>query len=338
MTIKIPKISVIIPVYNAQEYLKRCLDSVCKQTLQEIEIICINDCSSDNSAQIIEKYAKSYANLTILHLKENKGESAARNYGLSLAKGEYLAFVDNDDEVDLNFYEKLYEKARKTDADIVKGQAIEIAYDGKKNYIKQIQEEDKGNKLLFSTCWWTAIYKRSVISKNNISFSVQHPLGGDLLFLNRAVIAAKDLQFVNGVYYHYHRREDSGDSKVLSEKKIKSALNIFEAIIDNINANVLVSDFVYNFIFHQFILACFDISLKNDEREVKQICAMVAINIFEKCADKPDLKIRFSETAPYLFMMLNNKDKAGVENLFVKCSSRLELVISGLRARIRNKV
>ena len=122
MTIIVPKISVIIPVYNAEKYLERCLDSACKQTLQDIEIICVDDCSTDGSFEILKKYSKNYKNLIVIKLEKNQGESAARNAGLSAAKGEYLAFMDNDDEIDLNFYEKLYEKAAKTNADIVKGQ------------------------------------------------------------------------------------------------------------------------------------------------------------------------------------------------------------------------
>lgn len=333
MTSKTPKISVIIPVYNAAEYLKRCLDSVCNQTLKDIEIICINDFSKDDSAKILSKYSKNYKNLTVLSLEKNQGESAARNAGLALAKGEYLAFVDNDDEVDLNFYEKLYDKAKEKDSDLVKGQAIEVAYDGKKNIVKQIQ--GNGNKLFFVTYWWTAIYKRSLIVENNISFSTRHSLGGDLLFLNKAVIASKDLQLVNDVYYHYHRREDSGDSKILPEEKIKSALSIFEEITDNINSNILASSPVYNFIFHHFILGCFYLSLKSDEIKAKKLCAKATANIFEKCQDKDGLQIFFAKTAPHLFALLKNKDVDAVEDILIKCKSRMEIIASGLRARIK---
>ncbi len=339
MILNTPKISVIIPVYNAQNYLKRCLDSVCNQTLKDIEIICIDDCSSDNSKEILWQYANNYKNLTIISLEKNQGESTARNAGLALSKGEYLGFVDNDDEIDLNFYEKLYQKAAITNsaltADIIKAQAIEITYNGKEHIAEQLKEND--DKLFFAAYWWTAIYKRSLIIENNISFSTNHCLGGDLLFLNRAVIAAKNLQIVSGVYYRYYRREDSGDSKILSEEKIKSALSIYEMIIDNINANILPINSAYNFTFHHLIMGCLYLSLKSDEKKLKQLCAITAINIFEKCHNQEKLENYFSKTAPHLFLLLKNKDKDGVEDILVRSKSRMEIIISGLRARLKNK-
>ena len=105
-----PKISVIIPVYNVEKYLPKCLDSLINQTLSDIEIICINDCSTDNSLEILEEYASKDERIKIIDLKENQGAAAARNKGLEIAKGEYLGFVDPDDYVDLNFYEELYKK------------------------------------------------------------------------------------------------------------------------------------------------------------------------------------------------------------------------------------
>lgn len=335
MTSKTPKVSVIIPVYNAEAYLERCLESVCNQTLKDIEIICVDDCSTDASSKILGEYAKKYKNLIFCHHKENQGESEARNSGVSLAKGEYLGFVDNDDEIDLNFYEKLYNKAKEKDSDIVKGQAVEISYDGHKHFIKQLAEN--GNKMLFLTYWWTAIYKRSLIVENNISFPTQHPLGGDLLFLNKAVIAAKDLQVVNDVYYYYYRREDSGDSKILPEVKVKSALRIYEMVVDNINSFISAGNPLYNFIFHHFIIACFYLSLKSNEEKVKELCAKVAVKIFEKSCDKNGLQFCFSQTAPHLFTALRNQDINSLNHIFLNCKSRMELIVSGLRSRIKNK-
>lgn len=329
-----PKISVIIPVYNAEQYLRRCLDSVCNQTLKDIEIICIDDFSSDGSAEILEKYSKQYPNLKFSRQEKNQGESAARNAGVALAKGEYMAFVDNDDELDLNFYEKLYDKAKENDADIVKGQAVEIDYNGRKHFIKQLPAT--GDKLLFTNYWWSAIFKRSLIEANNISFPLL-PLGGDLLFLNRAVIAAKTLNLVDGVYYNYYRREDSGDSKILSEEKIKSVLSIHAAMIDNINSNIPASNSAYSFVFHHFIIGIFYLSLKSNEEKVKRLCAGAIMDFFEKCRDKSNVGIIFSKTTPHLFTMLNNKDRNAVEELLVKCKSRVELIAPGLRARLQNK-
>lgn len=327
------KISVIIPVYNVEKYLERCLQSVLNQTLQEIEIICINDCSSDSSAKILQEYSKNYQNLTSVNLEINQGVSAARNAGLALAQGEYLAFVDSDDELDLDFCQKLYEKAQEENSDIVKGQMIEITYDGKEHIVKQINNSDK---FFFVTYWSTAIYKRSLVIENNISFSLNHPIGEDDLFLNTVLTLAKDLKLVDGTYYRYHRREDSGHAKILSEEKIKSALNVCEMIINNSNSNPSISSSTYNFIFHNYILLCFYLALRSNEKKPKQLCAAAIINIFEKCRNKDEIKINFSTNTPHLFEMLKNNDKNAVENLVLTCKSRMELLASGLRARMKN--
>lgn len=126
---KLPKVSVIIPVYNTEKYLKKCLDSVCNQTLQDIEIICINDCSQDNCLEILKAYALSDTRVRIIDFKENRGAGAARNAGIEAAQGEYIGFVDSDDFIDLDFYEKLYNSGTKTKANVVKG-AVEHTFLG----------------------------------------------------------------------------------------------------------------------------------------------------------------------------------------------------------------
>ena len=251
-----PKVSVIIPVYNAKDYLGRCLDSVINQTLKDIEIICINDCSKDNSLEILKEYSSKDKRIKLINHKTNKGESAARNTGLDNAKGEYIAFLDNDDTIDSNFYEKLYKKATETNADIVKGEVKYINYDNTITY-GNINEEYKKtkNKMTFVLNWWCAIYKRELIFDNNIRLLEGCILGGDSLFLNEAIINAKNFQIVDNVYYNYYRREDSGDSKILSFEKMKSALNVFELILNNINNslnNKIITKEEYDFVFNHW--------------------------------------------------------------------------------------
>ena len=118
-----PKVSIIVPVYNVEKYLEKCLDSLVNQSLHDIEIICVNDGSKDDSLDILEKYAKKDSRIKIIN-KQNQGLSAARNDGLKVAAGEYVGYVDSDDWVDLNFYEKLYESAKKYNAEIASGNII----------------------------------------------------------------------------------------------------------------------------------------------------------------------------------------------------------------------
>src|SRR5574344_2022066 len=101
------KVSVIVPVYNVEKYLPKCLDSLVNQTLQDIEIIVVNDGTKDNSQKIIDKYAKKYKNIKS-YIKENGGLSDARNYGVAKANGEYISFIDSDDYIDKKMLEKMY--------------------------------------------------------------------------------------------------------------------------------------------------------------------------------------------------------------------------------------
>ena len=112
------KVSVIVPVYNTEKYLAKCLDSLVNQTLKDIEIIVVNDGTKDNSEKIINKYLKKYSKIRY-YKKENGGLSSARNYGIELANGEYVGFVDSDDYVKDGMFSKMYECAIKNNSDIV---------------------------------------------------------------------------------------------------------------------------------------------------------------------------------------------------------------------------
>ena len=111
------KVSVIVPVYNTEEYLEKCLNSLINQTLKEIEIICVNDGSTDNSGKILKQYAKRYPQVKVIE-QQNLKQGAARNNGVKTATGEYIGYVDSDDWVDLDYFEKLYNTAKKYDSDI----------------------------------------------------------------------------------------------------------------------------------------------------------------------------------------------------------------------------
>ena len=113
-----PKVSVIIPVYNVEKYLSECLDSVVNQTLKDIEIICVNDGSPDGSAEILEEYAQKDNRIKVI-TQENRGVSEARNSGLKIASGEYIAFLDSDDYIDLKFFEQLYKRGIESNSDVV---------------------------------------------------------------------------------------------------------------------------------------------------------------------------------------------------------------------------
>ena len=327
-----PKISIIIPIYNAENYLKRCLNSVINQTLKDIEIICINDCSKDNSLEILKEYSKKDNRIKIINLKENKGESKARNIGLDNTNSEYIAFLDNDDEIDLDFYEKLYNKAIKTNSDIVKAGVDIINYD-KKHQKDNLNELIKQNnsKLYFTHYWWSAIYKSSLIKENNIKFLEKYEIGEDILFLNQAILNCKKLEIIDNTYYHYHKRENSTDSKILNYEKIKSIINIREIIINNIlNYEDFdkLSDKIINdiFIWHiKSILNCCYRTKNSKELDYiidKTILIYTKINKYIKINSNID-EIHLS------YLKSNNKEK--LKELYLKNNTPKKMFIENLR-------
>ena len=193
-----PKVSVVLPIYNVEKYLAKCLDSLINQTLGDIEIICINDCSPDNSIEILKEYALKDERIKVVDLKENIGAAGARNKGLEVAEGEYLGFVDPDDYVDLNFYEELYKKALENEADIVKA-GIKTYYQGGLKLTSKLNSAiEKGkNKFIFTQEWTTSIYKKSLINDNNIIFPTECRKSQDIVFLNRCLINSKKLEIMS---------------------------------------------------------------------------------------------------------------------------------------------
>lgn len=208
---KMPKVSIIIPVFNVECYLQECLDSVVNQTLKDIEIICIDDGSTDSSLKILQKYKKQ-DNRIILLTQENKGAHLARTTALKIAKGEYIGFIDSDDWIDLDFFETLYNKAIEENADIVrtKIKIIEDNVEKDNMYNKIIERHINENSVLEKTeHWnviWNSIYKLEFLRQNKIDyFDSDLPMCHDMPFTCRADLLAKKIMPVSDVYYYYRK-------------------------------------------------------------------------------------------------------------------------------------
>lgn len=203
------KVSVIVPVYNVEKYLKRCLDSLINQTLSDIDIICINDGSKDSSLQILEQYAQKDSRIVIYN-QENSGLSVARNTGLEHASGEYIGFVDSDDWVDLDFYEKLYKSAKNNNADIAVADFIREHPNKKPKRLKLKEEkiyttpEDKFMicKVHREGCVWNKIYRTEFIKSINLKF-VPKMYYEDRDFTIRSLYFSKKLVTTPNTYYRY---------------------------------------------------------------------------------------------------------------------------------------
>ena len=209
------KVSIIVPVYNTEKFLDTCLSSLVNQTLNDIEIICVNDGSTDNSLDKINSYAQKDSRIKVIN-QENKKQGAARNNGLRAATGEYIGFVDSDDWVDLNYYEKLYNTAKKYNSDIALAANIRIGYGKTKKRLDITKEEvantlqekiDIGNQAK-NPCPTNKIYRHSMLKDNNITW----PEGvycEDKLFTIKAVYYANSIVTVPGVSYYYFRNPNS---------------------------------------------------------------------------------------------------------------------------------
>ena len=251
-----PKVSIIIPVYNAEKYLKQCLDSLINQTLKEIEIVCVDDVSPDNSMKIITEYSKNDDRVKYISMDKNSGSGLARNKGIENAHGEYLSFIDSDDHVmDNTVYEKVYNHAVKNHANMVSANLL--SYENGK-YINnrdclRINEENAIIPQDYGIPWHHQknIYKRSFILEHDIEYP-DYKRGQDPVFL------AKVLKNVDLVYclpldlyaYRKYEKYDNINSETKELDYIKHFRDVFDILdLDSFKETHLkYQDRMYNFL------------------------------------------------------------------------------------------
>lgn len=233
-----PKVSIIIPIYNVEKYLRKCMNSVCGQTLSDIEIICVNDCSPDNSLEILKEYASKDNRIKIINFEKNKGVSVARNTGIDNATGEFIGFVDADDFIDLDFYEKLYNRAIETGNDLIIGTVqIETEHNIKQNdyILNDVLDKIKEKSLYFNQLFWLGLYKTSLLKDYSIKFIENCIYGEDRLLPLQSSYYANKTEIVNDAFYHYVRNNSSITKSKKNEKIVDSFLLSLKRIFDFIN-------------------------------------------------------------------------------------------------------
>lgn len=228
------KISVVVPVYNVEKYLKRCVDSIVQQTMQDIEIILVDDGSKDNSGVICDECAKKDERIIVIH-KENGGLSSARNVGIEVAKAPYIAFVDSDDYIDKDMYEKLYKDITSEMADVAmcglchcyegkeieKKSVIERGCINDEQAIKMVME---GNKATVSAI--NKLYKIGLFDK------VKYPVGKlteDAFVIVELLMQTKKIVYTTEEMYYYVHRKGSITTSGFKKKD----LNVLEAYLKN---------------------------------------------------------------------------------------------------------
>ena len=237
-----PLVSVIVPVYNVEKYLRECLDSLVNQTLKNIEIICINDGSIDNSLSILEEYAKNDLRVKIID-QVNSGVSVARNNGIKLATGEFIGFCDSDDWVDLDYFEKLYTAATKYNCEIAMcGIVRHRKFKNKKWLAKKVEKvcfdiEDvmREAKIPQYSYIYNKIYKRDALLGLDLLFPIGR-IFEDIYWSARVVTKLKGLVCVPNIFYHYRTVEGSIVS-LRTQKRIDDEKWAIEETIKYIEEN-----------------------------------------------------------------------------------------------------
>lgn len=297
-----PAVSVIVPVYNTEKYVQKCLDSLLAQTLSDIEIICVNDCSTDGSLKILQDYAKKDSRIRIIDFKENRGAAAARNTGIDAAAGEYIGFVDSDDFIDPDFYEKLYIKAKETNADAAKGKLW--LYDLKNNskYLEDwidINDDVKKHHAYFYFTFTTAIYKREFINQHNIRFLEGLIHFEDPYFTIKAGLFYKTLVLDDSACYYYTNNPESS-SRNITEKHAESISNGSKIVLDLINNATIDKEhyeIVFCFVLNQVLSWC----NRQDVSDTTNILATKGlVYLLDNCLYKEDC---------FEYYFLNKKQK-----------------------------
>jgi glycosyltransferase involved in cell wall biosynthesis len=284
------RVSIIVPVYNVEEYIIQCLDSVVNQTLKEIEIICVNDGSTDGSLQILEAYAEKDERIKIINEK-NRGQGAARNTGMKLANGEYVGFVDSDDWIELDTYEKLYNNAVSNNSDIV---LFEIKiYTGKEGFdyyggydIKEDDDidfnhftfnfKDKSSPLVkpvlvnrtVSAC--LKLYKTEFLKGNDDLVFAENTYFEEVVFHILTLLRANRISYCNDRLYIYRKSNDNSICNVsLRSDKLWDIFPVMEEAENVLIENNVMDVFRYEFIaftilqFSRRLDTCSD-SIKNE--------------------------------------------------------------------------
>lgn len=294
------KLSVIVPVYNTCKYLKKCLDSIINQTYKDIEIIIVNDGSKDNSEDIIKEYLNKYKDKIVYIKQKNNGQGSARNNGLKHAKGEYIGFVDSDDFIEKDMYEKMIKIAEKNNSDIVIC-AINDYYE-KNNlscstYLSLKQNVEVKEAIMNSIpSVVNKIYKRELIVNNKIFFN-EKIWYEDFPYSIQLVMESKIINYINEpLYNYYHRVKSTMHNENIS--KNLDVLSAFELLLDYAHKNKLYEKYYkeinYLLLKEVYIAAINRIIRTNNKRKDKK----KNINIIKKYCKKHEIKNEYFKLLP----------------------------------------
>ncbi|MDD2509187.1 MAG: glycosyltransferase [Aliarcobacter skirrowii] len=235
-------ISIIIPIYNSERYLKRCLDTVVSQSLKDIEIICIDDCSTDKSIEIVEDFITYDKRVKLFKNKRNRGVSFCRNYGIKIANSDYIGFVDSDDSIDINMYKTMYELAKQDDSCMVicNFRAIDkFGIKDFKTFSKNQTKETLFKKTLskeLAPFPVNRIYKKELFIKNKIAY-IENRVYEDAEATHKLIYYADKISICEDIFYNYHINPNSITTS-FENKKIDDIFYVLEStkkFLKNVN-------------------------------------------------------------------------------------------------------
>lgn len=305
-----PKISIIIPIYNVEKYLRECLDSCTNQTLKDIEIICVDDASPDNSIKILEEYQVKDSRIKIFRHKKNKNLGAARNTGLEHATGEYIWFVDSDDYIDTKACQILYDAIKEFDVDMLCFSAIQFSEKGalkKYFYDKYYYQGVQINKIYYpQTDWreikfvhmnvtaWAYITKTSIIQKFKFREGVWHE---DIDFTPILLASVNSFCFIPYSAYFRRNNPSSITQTAMSQKRSEDLINVLESLDKFATDNTIEKD---HFLYHQLVVEIYGISnIIQSNIEIKPNNLGILTDLQKKYHKSLDTYIKTPRTSKY---------------------------------------
>ena len=253
-------ISIIVPVYNAEKYIDRCINSILRQTYENIEVILVNDGSTDRSPDICDKYAAKNERIKVIH-KTNGGVASARNAGIKAAKGDYIGFMDNDDYIQENMYEILEREISKNNAYIVKilinfvdeeGHVIGVN-ESQNEYIKIINAKDYLKSIMLQkgdVACWSKLFKREIFERYSF---LEGRWNEDFLLMFKIMNEVESMISINEYTYNYVQRKGSYSKSGFNQGIIDNVVNANWAIEYLLENDVELVEYAYRLFFHQSI-------------------------------------------------------------------------------------
>ena len=234
------KVSIIVPFYNVENYIEKCLQSLVNQTLEDIEILLVNDGSQDGTEVIAKQFVEKYPNKIIYLEKENGGLSDARNYAIPHAKGEYIAFLDSDDYVETNMYEEMYKKAKKEDLDYVECDFL-WEYPDKTLESKGKRYSNKKEMFIYTrVVAWNKLIKREIVQDNHLEFPKGYRYE-DVEFFYKLLPLIHHYGIIQKPFVHYVQRENSISN--VQNTRTKEIIDILGHVITYYKTNNLFEEY-----------------------------------------------------------------------------------------------